>query len=84
MQKISLDLARGTISALAKERVQKFNLSKSEVEIVTTIVSFGACTTSELAKKLGKNRTFVSRVVAGLSANKVLVVRREGNTRIYH
>ena len=36
-----------------------------------------------LAKKLNKNRSFVSRIIAGLLENKVLTVRQEGNARIY-
>lgn len=83
VQKISLDLAKDTISALAKERMQKFNMSKSELEIAAALVSLGESTVSDLAKKLNKNRSFVSRIIAGLLENKVLTVRQKGNARIY-
>lgn len=83
VQKISLDLAVDTIAALAQERMQKFNMSKSELEIITTLVAHGASGASDLAKKLKKNRSFISRVIAEMLSDKVLTVKQDGNARIY-
>lgn len=83
IQKISLDLAKDTISALARERMQKFSMSKSEIEIVTSLVFLGESTVSNLAKRLHKNRSFVSRSITKLLINKILTVKQEGSARIY-
>ena len=83
IQKVSLDLARDTISALAKERMQKFDLSKVEIEAITNLVKLGECSTTDLAKRLSKNRSFISRIINKFLENKIVTVKQEGSTRIY-
>jgi DNA-binding transcriptional ArsR family regulator len=83
IQKVSLDLAKDTISALAKERMQKFDLSRVELETITVLVKLGECSTTNLAKKLNKNRSFISRIITKFLENKMVTIKQDGNIRVY-
>lgn len=83
VQKVSLDLARDTIAALAKERMQKFSLSKVELETVIALVKVGESNTTDLAKTLRKNRSFISRIISKFLENNIVTIRQEGSVRIY-
>jgi len=83
VQKISIDLAKKTIGALAKERIQKFELSKTELAIVKTLVHKNESNVANLAKLTRKNRTFISRTMSRLLSDRIVTVRQEGKQRIY-
>jgi len=83
VQTVSTDLAKATIGALAKERMQKFDLSKGEEELIKTLVKYEESNVANLAKITGKNRTFISRTINKLLKNGSVMVRQESNQRIY-
>ena len=83
VQSISSGLAKDAIVALAKERMQKFELTKMEVIIVEVLVSAGEQNVADLAKNIDKNRTYVSRTLNKLLAERVVSVRQVGKQRIY-
>jgi len=83
IQTVSTDLAKATITALTKERMQKFNLSTGEEELIKTLVKQGESNVVNLAKKTRKNRSFVSRTINKLLGAGVVTMRQESNQRIY-
>lgn len=83
VQSISLELAIDTISALAKERMQKFNLSNAELETIGALVKIGESNVTNLAKYLNKNRSFVSRIIAKFLCDKIVIARPSDGHRIY-
>lgn len=83
VQSVSMDLAKETITTLAQERIQKFNLIKSEINLITLLAKQGEFSVAELAEKTGKNRTVISRMVNKLLVDKLVNVRQQGKQRIY-
>ncbi|GAG84706.1 unnamed protein product, partial [marine sediment metagenome] len=83
VQTVSADLAKGTISALAKERMKKFALTKVEMTIIEALVKKGELNVANLAKCTSKNRSYISRAINKLLVNKIVHVRQEGKQRIY-
>ena len=83
LQNISTDLAHQTITALALERVNKFELRSGEQDILELIVKNREVNVAELVQLTDRNRVFVSRTVNELLKDKLVVVRQEGNKRIY-
>ncbi len=83
VQKASTTLAKETITALALDRVRKFELSQGEEALLKIIVECDEVSVSELTKIAHRNRVFVSRTVNKLLADKLAVVRQEGNKRIF-
>lgn len=83
VQTISLDLAKDTISSLAKERIQNFNLTNSEISLMKALAKNGESSVAKLAKITGKNRTLLSRMLGKLLTDKLVDVRKEGKQRIY-
>lgn len=83
IQTISLDLAKDTITSLAQERMQQFNLSQSEVALIQTLANEGELNVADLAQKMGKNRTLLSRMLNKLSADKIVTMHQRGQHRIY-
>ncbi len=83
VQTISIDLAKDTITTLAQERIQKFNLTKGEVALIKKLVAQGELNVADLAEIMGKNRTVISRMVNKLLADKIVDVRQQGKQRIY-
>lgn len=83
VQSISNNLAQDTIVALAKERMQKFDLTKMEIVIVKALVRAGELNVVDLTKNINKNRTYVSRAINKLLTEKIVSVRQEGKQRIY-
>lgn len=84
IQTIKPELAVATISELAKERMRKFDLSKAETSIIEALVKLDSGSVSELAKHLGRNRTYISKVINSLYANNLVSVKKEGTNRIYY
>ena len=83
IQKVSLDLAKATIIALAKERMLRLNLSKSEISAIKALVALNESNVADLAQAINKNRTFLSRIINKLLDDKVVTVKQEGNRRLY-
>lgn len=83
LQNVSTELAKETISALALERVHKFELRKGEEALLKIIVKNGETNVTELTKLSKRNRVFASRTVNKLLGDKLLVVRQKGNKRMY-
>lgn len=83
IQNVSNDLAKITITRLAKERLQKFGLNKMELNIIQTLAKAGELNVADLAGTMQANRTYVSRIVNKLLGGKIVYVRQEGSQRIY-
>lgn len=83
VQKISFDLAVETITALARERMNQFSLSKAELDIINYLVKKNEANVVTIVKDTKKNRTFISKLMSGLLEKKCVSVRNEGNQRIY-
>lgn len=83
LQKVSMTLAKETISALALERVNKFELLKGEEALLRVIVKNNEVNVADLAKFSNRNRVFVSRTINKLLRDKLVCVRHDGNKRIY-
>jgi len=83
LQKVSSKLAKETISALALERVSKFELLKSEEALLKIIVENKSINVAELTKLSNRNRVFVSRTINKLLKDKLVFMRAVGNKRIY-
>jgi len=83
LQKVSTNLAKDTISALALERVSKFELLKSEEALLKLIVKKKKINVTDLVKFSNRNRVFISRTVNKLLKDKLVSVRHDGNKRIY-
>ena len=83
LQKVSSKLAKETISALALERVSKFELLKSEEALLKIIVANKNINVAELTKLSKRNRVFVSRTINKLLRDKLVFMRADGNKRIY-
>lgn len=83
IQKVSLDLAKNTITALAKERVDQFALSNAELDVIYYLVKNGESNVITIVKETGKNRTFISKIMSQLLEKKCVFVRKEGKQRIY-
>ncbi len=83
LQKVSAELAKEMIAALAFDRISKFDLPKGEVDLLKVIVKNGSVGVSELVNLSTRNRIFVSRTVNKLLSDKLLAVKQEGNKRIY-
>lgn len=83
LQKVSVSLAKETISALALERVNKFELLKGEEALLRVIVKNNEVNVADLAKLSNRNRVFVSRTINKLLRDKLVCVRHDGNKRIY-
>jgi hypothetical protein len=79
VQRISLDLAKATITALAQERLQKMDSSKEEMELIKQLVAVKEANIADLEKITKKNRTFLSRTMKKLLLTKVVDVRQERN-----
>ena len=82
VQNVSLDLARDTITHLAKERLSQFMLSKSAIDVVRFLVAEGESNVVTIVSATGKNRTFVSKIMSDLLDKKCVHVRKEGKQRI--
>lgn len=83
VQMVSIDLAKDTITTLAQERIQKFNLTKREIELIRLLAKQRELSVIELAEATGKDRTTVSRMVNKLLADKIVDVKQQGKQRIY-
>jgi DNA-binding transcriptional ArsR family regulator len=83
VQKISLQLAKDTILALAKERLQQYELTKFEYELLQILVKQGATNVNNLVKTTEKHQGFVSKTLSRLLEHKLVIVRPEGKQRIY-
>ncbi|MBL4647717.1 MAG: helix-turn-helix transcriptional regulator [Gammaproteobacteria bacterium] len=83
LQKVSTNLAKDTIAALALARVGKFSLKKGEETLLKLIVNNGEINVAKLAELAGRNRVFVSRTINKLLDEKLVVVRQEGTKRMY-
>lgn len=83
VQTVSFDLAKDTISTLARERMNQFSLSNSELDIIQHLVRQGEANVISIVKETGKNRTFISKVINNLLDKKCVVARKESNQRIY-
>jgi hypothetical protein len=83
LQKVSVALAKDAITALALERVSKFELLKGEEVLLKIIVKNNEVNVAELTKKSNRNRVFVSRTINKLLGDKLVSVQHDGNKRIY-
>jgi len=83
VQKVSLELAKNTITSLAQERIAQFMLSQSELDIIHYLVEQNEANVATIVKETGKNRTFISKLMAKLLEKKCVVIRKEGKQRIY-
>lgn len=83
VQTVSIDLAKDTITALAQERIQNFNLTKGEINLINVLAKQGELSAADLAKETEKNRTVISRMINKLLVDKLVDVRQQGKQRIY-
>lgn len=83
VQKVSLDLAKDTITTLAQERMDHFSLSKAELDVIHYLVDKSEANVVTIVKETGKNRTFISKIMNDLLEKKCVLVRRAGKQRMY-
>lgn len=83
VQMVSIDLAKDTITTLAQERIQKFNLTKREIELIRILAKQKELSVIDLAEAAGKDRTTLSRMVNKLLADKLVDVKQQGKQRIF-
>lgn len=83
VQKISLDLAKDTITTLARERIDQFSLSKAELDVIHYLVKQDEANVVTIVKETKKNRTFISKIMSHLLEKKCVFVKKEGKQRIY-
>lgn len=83
VQKVSLELAKNTITTLAQERLNQFSLSKAELDVIHYLVSKPESNVITIVKETGKNRTFISKIMNDLLEKKCVLVRKVDKQRIY-
>ena len=84
VQQVSFNLAKDTIVALAKERLAKHDLSKTEQVVIDYLVKKQFAGAAEVAKETGKNRTLISKSLNKLLDEKIVYVNVKGAKRIYN
>jgi len=83
IQNISIELAKTTITTLAQERIQNFNLTRGEIILIKALAKQGEADVSHLSELMKKNRTVVSRMLKKLLTDKLVDVQQQGKQRIY-
>jgi Penicillinase repressor len=83
VQRVSLDLAKETITTLAQERMDQFSLSNAELDVIRYLVNRSEANVVTIVKETRKNRTFISKIMNDLLEKKCVLVRKEGQQRIY-
>jgi len=83
VQKVSLELAKETIAALAQERLNQFSLSNAELDVIHYLVRKPESNVITIVKETGKNRTFISKIMKDLLEKKCVSVRKVNKQRIY-
>jgi hypothetical protein len=83
VQKVSLDLAKDTVTTLAQERINQFSLSNAELDVILYLVKQNEANVVTIVKETGKNRTFISKIMNNLLEKKCVLVEKAGKQRIY-
>ena len=81
--RISLDLAEPVIINYAKERVERFNLSKNEALVLKTIVSKNSIQVKEIAEILGKKQNYISNILSQLLRYKLVNYKKDWRNHYY-
>lgn len=80
---VDLDFAKPIIMRLAEERIAQRNISPLSLRILRMLVESGGSTTTELAKKLDKGQTSVSRCLRELLTKRLVKFKKVGKEHIY-
>ena len=79
---ITLNLAKPMVVKLAKERVSRHNLTPTEEEVLRWVVKLETASVGELAQTLKKSPQFISKILATLTAGRLITVKSHGRNRL--
>lgn len=82
--RITLELAKPVVVNYSKERINRFNLSANEEQVLKTIVLKEPIQVKEIADLLGKKSNHISNILSRLAENKLVGYKKEWRNHYYH
>ena len=82
--KLTVDLARPMIIKLAQDRIQNYDITTKEIDLLKKLVSDGKGNASQLAEQLNQSRQSISKILNRLLDMKLVTVNQIGRIRNYY
>lgn len=82
--KLTLDIVKPMVVQLAKERIERNDITKSEQRILEVLVQMNSATPSQIAKELKQTRQPITRTLTRLYELKLVTSKRDGRSRIFY
>jgi hypothetical protein len=82
--KITINLAKPMLIKLARDRVERTDITKAEEKALKLLVNSKSSNLAKIAKDMDKTRQYVGRLIANLEEKQLITVKKTGNTKNYH
>jgi hypothetical protein len=80
---VTLELAKPIVINYSRERISRFNLSPNEELVLKLVAQKDGVQVKEIADILGKNQSYISNILAQLSAHKLVSHTKEWRNHYY-
>lgn len=82
--KITLNLAKPMLIKLARDRVERTDITGAEEVVLKLIVNLKNPSPSDVAKTMKKTPQYIGRLIASLQEKQLISVKKLGNTKQYY
>lgn len=82
--KVTIQLAKPMLVKLAKDRVERTDITGAEEITLRLLVSLKNPTPSDIANVIGKSSQYVGRIVSALNKKQLITVKKVGNKKYYY
>lgn len=81
--KITIELAKPMITKLARDRVERTDITNAEEIALKLLVKMSKSTTSDIAKSMNKTPQYAGRLIAILHDKNLVSLKKVGNKKYY-
>ncbi len=81
--KITIDLAKPMLIKLAKDRVERTDITGAEEVALKLLVNLKKPTNNDIAKSMNKTPQYVGRLISSLHEKHLVTIKKVGNTKSY-
>ncbi len=81
--KVTIDLAKPMLIKLAKDRVERTDITGAEETALKLLVNLKKPTPREIAKAMNKTPQYIGRLISSLHEKQLITIKKSGNTKCY-
>lgn len=83
MDRVTLEIAKSMLTQLTRARIEKNELTPTEVQVLRLVVQKSECIGAEIAGEMHKSAQYVGKVLSRLLEIKLLSTRKHGKNKYY-